>query len=206
MNVSRHFMKVNLATSRAIGEKCIKWAEKNLPEDVELSSLEESDIFISILYEKLISEAFIASKKKCFNFHPGILPQYRGAGAFSWAILNGDHSFGVTLHEIDVSIDHGSVIAIETAPILDTDTAQSLFQKGEAMIFKLFKQYFVYLLQGNYEPHPQNEANARIYYRRDLERAKDITRIARAFYFTGKEQAFYLNKKGEKVYLNYADN
>lgn len=196
-------IKVHIATSRPIGEKCWNWAKENLPDGVELSNMQDCDIFISVMYDQLISEDFIALKKKCFNFHPGILPQYRGAGAFSWAILNGDHTFGITLHEIDTSIDHGEIIAIWKADIESYDTAGSLYAKGEEIIFELFKAFFEKIVTGKYKTFPQDNASARMYFRKDLEKAKDITRIARAFAFPGKEQAYWKDAKGEKHYLSY---
>ncbi|MGZ8691232.1 MAG: formyltransferase family protein, partial [Gaiellaceae bacterium] len=68
-------MKVHIATSRQVGEDCKKLVSG-------LVSMEECDIFISVLYEQIISDEFIHSKKACFNFHPAILPEYRGIGAY----------------------------------------------------------------------------------------------------------------------------
>lgn len=168
-----------------------------------MGTMEDCDVFISVLYEKLVSEDFIASKWKCFNFHPGILPQYRGSGAFSWAILNGDHHFGITLHEIDVSIDHGRIISTRTEPIPYNSTAEYLFARGEEIIIDEFKRMFHVLLLGNYGSVEQDETAAKMYYRRDLERAKDLTRYVRAFTFKGKENAYYYDHTGKKHYLVY---
>lgn len=196
-------MKLHIATSRDIGIKCLEWAKESLPEGIELSSMNDCEIFISVMYEELVSEKFIQSKIKCFNFHPGILPKYRGSGAFSWAIINNDKIFGITLHEIDVGIDNGPIIRIDTRPIEKSDTAYSLFKKGEEMIFTMFKEEFNSLLKLDYTTTEQDEASANIYYRKDLEKAKDITCFIKAFYFPGKESAFFYNKKGEKIYINY---
>lgn len=35
------------------------------------------------------------------NIHSALLPRNRGCNPIQWAILNGDHETGVTLHEID---------------------------------------------------------------------------------------------------------
>lgn len=182
--------KIHVATSRTIGQKCIKWLKS---QGVELSSMEECDVFISVLYDKLIPEDYIKSRR-CYNFHPGILPWYRGSGAYSWAIINGEFETGVTLHEIDKDIDHGDVIEIERFHISAKDTAETLFTKAEKVIFSMFKEWFVSLVNGNYESTQQ--IGGHVYLRKDLEKQKDLTRFIRAFTFTGKDNAFYI--KGKK--------
>lgn len=197
-------MKVHIGTHREIGRECIAWARENMPDGFELvDSFEACDIFISVLYDRLLSETEIRSKVRCLNFHPGILPIHRGSGAYSWVIINGERKAGVTLHEIDQSIDHGPIIAIEEWVVKPDDTAESLFRKAEEQILWMFRRHFDSLLHGTYETMPQDESQARLYYRKDLDRAKDLTRFARAFHFTGKEQAYYFNAKGEKIYLKY---
>lgn len=188
-------MKLCIATSRPIGARCAEIAREL---GYTLSGMENCDIFISVLYDTLLSKEYIDSRP-CFNFHPGILPWYRGAGAYSWAIINGEMEAGVTLHEIDRDIDHGDVIDIQRFPILAGDTAESLFRKAEETIEFMFRRWIAFLIAGNYRVVSQVEG--RIYYRKDLERAKDLTRMVRAFTFEGKEHAYYFNAQGEKIYL-----
>lgn len=192
-------MKVSIVTSRPIGLRCLEWAK----DKCELVPPEESDVLISVMYDKLITEDFINSHK-CFNFHPGILPWYRGAGAYSWAIINGEMETGVTLHEIDRDIDHGKVIKIERFPITKDDTAGSLFKKAEDLIFKMFTENFESLLTGSYSTTEQIEG--KIYYRKDLEKVKDLTKYIRAFTFKGKESAYYFDKMGNKIYIEYENH
>ena len=193
--------KVYIAASRTIGERCKEWAKQNISEGFCLSDdINDCEIFISVMYDKLLDENFINSKKACFNFHPGILPEYRGSGSYSWVIINGEDFAGVTLHEIDVSIDHGNIIHIEKFPIKLDDTAGTLFDKAQDIIFSMFKNWFTRLLKGDYQSVPQNEDKAKIYYRKDLEKAKNLTRYIRALTFPGKEGAYYVSD-GKKIYL-----
>lgn len=190
-------------TSRDIGRTCIDWARSQMPKGFELvEDPEKSDIFISVLYEHLVSEAFIERRHACFNFHPGILPHYRGSGAYSWVLINEEKQTGVTLHKLDVDIDSGSIIDIGTFPIEGWDTAESLFKKAEQTILTLFKTHFDHLLKGDYHSYPQ-ATEGKIYYRKDLQKVKDLTKFLKAFSFTGKESSFYIKRNGEKVYLQY---
>lgn len=194
-------MRVHIATARDVGQLCRAWAAEHMPAGWEMGTMEDCDALISVLYDKLLSEDFIASKRACFNFHPGLLPEYRGSGAYSWAFINGEKETGITLHEIDVSIDHGRIIERVAFPIKDTDTAGSLFDRACSHIFERFVHWFPLLLAGEYAAQAQDESRARMYYRKDLERAKDVTRYLRAFSFPGKEPAYYW-KNGTKIYVD----
>lgn len=196
-------MKVHIASSRPIGDRCRQWAGQHLPDGCELTDdPEASDVFISVLYAHLVSEQFIEGRR-CYNFHPGILPQYRGAGAFSWAILNGDKVCGVTLHELETDIDSGPIIGKAIFPIEAWDTAESLFHKGMAAIYEMFTDCWHSLLAGDYPRTPQNPDEARIYYRKDLQKQRDLTRFVRAFAFEGKESAFYTDRNGVRHELRW---
>jgi len=197
-------MKIHIAGATPVGQICREWAAANIPDGHELTDLiEESEIFFSVFYNQLVSKEFIASRKKCFNFHGGLLPEYRGSGTINFAIINGEKETGITLHEIDDKIDHGPIIAIERMLILESDTAQTIFEKMEELIFSMFKKWFVQLVNFQYKAIPQDHSKARLYRRQDLQKAKDVTPFARAYTFYDKEKAFYINRKGEKIYLDY---
>lgn len=192
-------MKLHVATARPIGERCRAWAEE---QGYQLVPMDECEIFISVLYDKILPASFLEGRR-CYNFHPGILPQYRGAGAFSWAILNGEKETGITLHEIDGDIDHGPIIDIIRMPISAKDTAESLYIDACENLLYAFKVWLPLLLECTPPSAPQDESRARFYPRKALQEARDISRIARAFHFPGKEQAYYLNSHGEKIPITY---
>lgn len=203
-------MKVHIATARSVGHRCCLWASNNLPAGAELTpNADESDVFISVMHDKLVDERFIneqgpcGDKRRCYNFHPGILPGYRGSGAFSWAIINGEQECGITLHEMDVDIDHGPIISMLRWKIKLDDTAESLFRTGMESIEIMFRNWFAVLVPGDCRGGAQDESKAHLYYRRDLQQARDLTRFARAFAFEGKAPAFYLNRHGVKVEIEW---
>lgn len=193
-------MQVHIATSREIGQRCIQWAKER---GYTLVSMEDCEVFISVMYDKLIDEAFINSKRACYNFHPGVLPQYRGSGSYSWAIINGDSHAGVTIHKIDLDIDRGDILEVRKFTIGPVDTAEDLFKLAEDQIFVAFQFWFPLMVDKTLEGSSQDESKAKLYYRKQLHMQKDLTRFIRAFTFEGKESAYYYNKKGEKIYLNY---
>ena len=203
--------KVHIATSRPeeIGNRCIKWAEQNTPERFELTEdMDECDIFISVLYDTIVPIKFISSygqsreRRCCYNFHPGILPDYRGSGVYSWVLLNKEETTGVTLHEIDPDIDHGPIINFSRTSIYPDDTAETLFDRCMNILFyNLFVPNYHRLLSGEYTTWP-NEGG-KTYYRKDLEEAKDISHIIKAFTFEGKDTVYWIDSQGEKHYIEW---
>ncbi len=189
--------KLHIATSRPIGEKCKEWA---LQKGYTLTSMADCDIFISVLFDTILLEEYIKTKP-CYNFHPGILPWYRGAGAYSWVLINNEKETGVTLHKIDKDIDHGDIISIQKFPIKKEDTAETLFRKAEDIIFEMFTLSLPIIIKGNVITRAGDEGL--IYYRKELETARDLTKYIKAFTFSGKPNAFFINKKGEKIELKY---
>jgi methionyl-tRNA formyltransferase len=197
--------KVCIAASRDVGFQCASWARENTPAGFELTEeMSAADIIICVMYEKILGPELI-KKSTCFNFHPGILPEYKGSGTFSWVIINEEKKAGITLHLIDRGLDTGDVIEIREFLIGKEDTAYSLFLRGEDVIFKMFKNWYVDLLRGQYTAMPQRGDKGKLYYKKDLQKAKNLTRFVKAFYFPNKESAYYINDKAEKIYLNFKE-
>ena len=89
----------------------------NSEDGLEIIRAIAPDLIISIRYRKILKDKAIAIPKYgIINLHSGLLPEYRGAMATFWAMLNGDETIGSTLHYIsDGTIDTGRIIATSTA-------------------------------------------------------------------------------------------
>jgi methionyl-tRNA formyltransferase len=195
--------KLYIATSRPIGEECRRWAIAQNKYNI-VDDMEDCNIFISILYDKLLPQSFL-DNRSAYNFHPGILPHYRGAGACSWVLINKECEHGVTLHEMTAGIDCGNIIHIERFPILEQDTAETLFIKSERAIMNTFTQFLSKIYNYQCETILDGNNNFPLYSRDKLNKAKDLTHIVRAFTFWGKERAYYYTRDGRRVDLDYAN-
>tara|TARA_B100000315_G_scaffold259588_1_gene316202 strand:- start:84 stop:1049 length:966 start_codon:yes stop_codon:yes gene_type:complete len=95
-------------------EKDIKLLQAtNLDEQPILAWLKEIkiDLVISIRSRLIMRAAFVELfKNRIINLHIGMLPQYRGSGAMSWMIMNGEKKTSVTYHNVDVGIDSGDIL------------------------------------------------------------------------------------------------
>ena len=195
--------KVHIATSRPVGERCIAYAKANMPAGYELcESMEDSDVLVCVMYDTILEEDFV-SKRRCFNFHGGLLPYYRGVGIFSWAIINREEETGITLHELDAGLDTGPIISCKRFPITGASTAQSLYLEGMDTLFALFKEYFSKIVEGDYEATVVEKKPNSLYTRKMLDEVRDITRLMRATYFPEKEGLYYYNSEGNRTIIRH---
>src|SRR5690606_9917356 len=96
----------------------------------------------ALLYKKPILDAFQNKDGGFFwNFHPAVLPQYKGLCTLFRAAHNNEKLVGQTLHNLDLGIDTGSIIDIQCIvfdrdkPIFETyvdlsDTGAQLVNKS----------------------------------------------------------------------------
>ncbi len=95
------------------------------------------------------------------NYHPSLLPKYRGGSAINWAVINGERETGVTIHQIDSGVDTGPIILQEKVDIDPDDTVKSLyFEKLYPLGLKLLPWAVALIREGKAQPTPQDEANA----------------------------------------------
>jgi phosphoribosylglycinamide formyltransferase-1 len=68
---------------------------------------------------------------RIMNIHPGLLPEFGGAGMYgskvhTAVLASGSKTSGVSVHFVDDEFDHGPLIAQWRVPVLDGDDAESL--------------------------------------------------------------------------------
>ena len=61
------------------------------------------------------------------QYHPSLLPAYRGASAINWPIIKGEKETGLSIFWPDNGLDTGDVLLQKKTPISDTDTLGSVY-------------------------------------------------------------------------------
>jgi len=63
------------------------------------------------------------------NFHPSLLPFYRGPTPSAWCLRNGESHSGYTMHRVTRRIDAGEVLYQEAVPTDGVTTGEELDQR-----------------------------------------------------------------------------
>ena len=89
-----------------------------------------ADIMVVVAYGLLLPKVVLDTPRLgCINVHGSILPRWRGAAPIQRSIWAGDKETGVTIMQMDVGLDTGDMLHIETLPIEADDTSASLYSK-----------------------------------------------------------------------------
>ena len=92
----------------------------------------------------------------CINVHASLLPRWRGAAPIQRALLAGDVETGVTIMQMDESLDTGPMLLQQALLIAPEDTAGTLHDKLAALGAKLLLE----TLAANPVPRAQNSKAA----------------------------------------------
>lgn len=88
----------------------------------------ECDYIVVAAYGQILPKE-VLDHAPCINLHASILPQYRGASPIQQTLLNGDTQTGVTAMMMDVGLDTGDIIKIDTIDVADNMMATTLFDE-----------------------------------------------------------------------------
>ncbi|HEX6113730.1 MAG TPA: methionyl-tRNA formyltransferase [Geminicoccaceae bacterium] len=91
----------------------------------------------------------------CINLHASLLPRWRGAAPIQRALLAGDAETGVTIIQMEPSLDTGPILAMERVPITDETTAASLHDALAALAATMIGPAVDDLARGRARPRPQ---------------------------------------------------
>ncbi len=127
------------------------------PEFIELLKSYEADLQVIVAFRMLPESVWSMPKIGSFNLHASLLPQYRGAAPINWAVINEEKESGVTTFMLKHEIDTGNIIFQDKEPILDDDTAGTLYErlmnKGADLVVKTVEA----IESSDYQLIPQQE-------------------------------------------------
>ena len=189
-------------------ETITEFVDLNKEADVE-KIISSYDLVISLNCAQIFPEKLI-NGVKCINIHPGYNPDTRGIFSEVFA-LKYNTRIGATIHEMDLELDHGPVIARETVEKNDWDTAGSLYEKIIDKQFELFEKHFDEILKDTYTTFTVSEG--KVYSKKDFQtlqkldlNEKKTTREfidhLRAMTFEGYDNCFFIDEEGRKVFVS----
>lgn len=116
-----------------------------------IKNLEKENIELICLagYMRLVGPKFVQKyRHRILNIHPALLPAFRGTQGIKDALDYGAKVTGVTVHFVDVEMDHGPVILQQALEIKDDDTEESLASRIHQVEHKLYPQAVRLFVEG----------------------------------------------------------
>ncbi|MEH2266466.1 dTDP-4-amino-4,6-dideoxyglucose formyltransferase [Nostoc sp.] len=171
--------------------------------------VDKFDLIISA-HCKQIFPAELVTKVKCINIHPGFNPYNRGWYPHVFSIIN-KFPTGVTIHEMDEKVDHGSIIIQRQVEIFSFDTSDTVYKRildAELDIFSeviekiLYNDYHTYTLEeeGNINKKKDFQKIRQI----ELEKlysGREIIDLLRALTHGDYQNAYFIDDENNKIFI-----
>jgi phosphoribosylglycinamide formyltransferase-1 len=125
-----------------------------LDEDAErafVHQLQSASVDLVVLagFMRVLKGDFLrAFEGRIVNIHPSLLPSFPGLEAWKQALDHGVKVSGCTVHFVDAGVDSGAIIGQQSVPVLDHDTASSLFQRIHTAEYELYPKCLAALARG----------------------------------------------------------
>lgn len=171
------------AEASALGVRCL------FSGDGEAHAIRERpDIILVATYHRILSQDVREAADFALNFHPSLLPRYRGPNPFFWVLRKGEARTGLTVHRLDAAIDAGEIFWQRSLEIDRHETQGSLRRRLAALAGVAAVEIISQFMAGKLKSTPQ-EASAISYFGKpsELHRTLNATmtmtealRVARA--------------------------
>lgn len=145
------------------GIPCIEVFDVNDASVIDMLAGFNPDLLISAAYPQILSKELLSLPRLGgVNFHPSLLPRYRGAHPHFWSIAKGEKVSGLSAHFMTDKIDDGDIVAQVEYPIahLEYPELYAFMVKKTPDIVKKVEDFF-YL--GDRDPVPQDTSDVSCY-------------------------------------------
>ncbi|WP_238699076.1 formyltransferase family protein [Helicobacter sp. MIT 05-5294] len=162
---------------KEIKEFCQHKGIRILSDIQELLEL-EFDILLSVQYHEVLSSFLLkCAQEIALNLHLAPLPEYRGCNQFSFAILNEDKEFGVSIHKMEGRVDGGDIAFQVRFEIPKNCFVGELVDLANKKGFELFCDSLPKILKGEYSLISQDSiysCRREFHTRAEIENLKNI--------------------------------
>ena len=116
------------AAAQEKGLKVHQFKSLRAPEAVQAMQAAAADIGIMAFVLQFAPQEFVrVPKHGTIQYHPSLLPKYRGPSSINWPIARGEKETGLTIFRPTDGLDEGAVILQKRTPIADNDTLGSVY-------------------------------------------------------------------------------
>jgi methionyl-tRNA formyltransferase len=123
--------------------------------------VQDFDISIVIEYGRIIPERLLSiPRHKTLNIHPSLLPKYRGPTPIQAALLHGESKTGVTIMQMDATMDTGPILMQKELPVAADDTFLTLREKLMPLALEGLLETLPLYIDESIKPKAQNNNEA----------------------------------------------
>src|SRR4249919_1263049 len=110
------------------GLKVHQFKSLKAPEAVEAMKAAGADIGIMAFVLQFAPQEFVKIPKHgTIQYHPSLLPKFRGPSSINWPIIKGETETGLTIFRPSDGLDEGAVVLQKKTPIGPDDTLGSIY-------------------------------------------------------------------------------
>jgi methionyl-tRNA formyltransferase len=110
------------------GLKVFQFASLKNPEATETMKGLAADIGIMAFVLQFAPQEFVAIPKHgTIQYHPSLLPKFRGPSSINWPIIKGEARTGLTIFRPSDGLDEGPVILQKETPVTENDTLGTVY-------------------------------------------------------------------------------
>jgi methionyl-tRNA formyltransferase len=132
------------------------------PEASQIMREAGADIGIMAFVTQFAPQEFVSIPKHgTIQYHPSLLPKYRGPSSINWPIIKGDTETGLTIFRPTDGLDEGAVVLQKKTPIGPDDTLGSIyFDRLFPMGVEALLEAADLVVSGKHQETVQDEAHA----------------------------------------------
>ncbi|MBK8739249.1 MAG: methionyl-tRNA formyltransferase [Betaproteobacteria bacterium] len=132
------------------------------PEAVAAMQAADADIGIMAFVLQFAPQEFVTIPKHgTIQFHPSLLPKYRGPSSINWPITRGETETGLTIFRPTDGLDEGAIILQKRTPVGENDTLGSVyFDRLFGMGVAAMQEAAALVVAGKHQELVQDETQA----------------------------------------------
>ena len=104
--------------------------------NIDLDLFTNIDVQACVFARDKVPAKLINKARVSINYHPSLLPNYKGCFSVPWAIIAGEPETGYTVHELTEDFGCGDIITQRKVPITSDETSYSLYSKIKSKIIQ----------------------------------------------------------------------
>jgi len=132
------------------------------PEAIAAMQAADADIGIMAFVLQFAPQEFVnIPKRGTIQYHPSLLPKYRGPSSINWPITRGETETGLTIFRPTDGLDEGAVILQKRTPVSQNDTLGTIyFDKLFPMGVEAMLEAADQVMAGSHTETAQDESQA----------------------------------------------